>query len=102
MEINIKNDGAGNIVAELSGRLDANSSPQLQQVFDEMGESLQKADVTLEFSALDYVSSAGLRVLLIIQKKVLAAQGSLTIRNINNLVREVFDMTGFSNILKIV
>lgn len=102
MEIDVKNDDTGAIVVGLSGRIDANSSPSLQQAFDEMGGSLQKANLTLDFSAIDYVSSAGLRVLLMLQKKMLAAQGSLTIRNIQGSVREVFDMTGFSTIFKIV
>jgi anti-sigma B factor antagonist/stage II sporulation protein AA (anti-sigma F factor antagonist) len=100
VEINIKNGERG-VVAELSGRLDANSSPQLQKAFDEMGEDAYKLEVLLDFSAVDYVSSAGLRVLLILQKKILAARGSMTVENLRGTVREVFDMTGFSAIFKL-
>jgi anti-anti-sigma factor len=102
VDIDIKNDDGGAIVAGLSGRLDAGSAPSLQKAFSEMEKDAGKPDVVLDFAGVDYVSSAGLRELLILQKKILAAQGSLTIRNISGLVREVFDMTGFSTILKIV
>jgi anti-anti-sigma factor len=94
-------DGDGETIVELSGRLDANSSPLLQHSFDAMSEDLFKANIALDFSAVDYISSAGLRVLLIIQKKIMAAGGSFFVRNPNGAVREVFDMTGFSAILKI-
>jgi anti-anti-sigma factor len=102
VEIDIRNDDGGAIAVGISGRLDANSSPSLQQAFDEMGESLQKTNLTLDLSELEYISSAGLRVLLILQKKMAAAQGSLTVKNIQGPVREVLDMTGFSALLKIV
>jgi anti-anti-sigma factor len=102
VEIDVKKDDTGAIVVGLSGRLDANSSPSLQQAFDEIEESLRKTSLTLDLSAMDYISSAGLRALLILQKKMLAAQGSLAIRNIRDSVREVFDMTGFSTLFKIV
>jgi anti-anti-sigma factor len=100
VEINIKNIGGG-VVAELSGRLDAVTSPSLQKAFDEMSGDSYKSDVVLDFSAVDYISSAGLRVLLILQKKIRASQGSLNIKNLNGAVREVFDMTGFSAVFDI-
>lgn len=102
MEINIKDNDTGAVVVELSGRLDANTSPSLQRALDEMGENPLETNLTLDLSAVDYVSSAGLRVLLILQKKILAARGSLTIKNVRGSVRDVFDMTGFSTIFKIV
>jgi anti-anti-sigma factor len=102
VEIDIKDDGKGTIVAVLFGRLDANSAPSLQKAFFDMEKGMDKTNVVLDFAGVDYVSSAGLRELLILQKKILAAQGSLTIKNISGLAREVFDMTGFSTILKIV
>jgi anti-anti-sigma factor len=102
VEIHINNDDSGGVVAGLFGRLDANSAQSLQEAFRGMGEDSDKRNVVLDFAGVDYVSSAGLRELLILQKKILAAQGSLTIRNISGLVREVFDMTGFSTILKVV
>jgi len=55
----------------------------------------------LDFDKLDFVSSAGLRVLLLIQKKSKALSGSLVIKNVKPEIQEVFDMTGFSDILTI-
>lgn len=55
----------------------------------------------LDFDKLDFVSSAGLRVLLLIQKKSKALNGSLVIKNVKPEIQEVFDMTGFSDILTI-
>ena len=55
----------------------------------------------LDFDKLDFVSSAGLRVLLLIQKKSKALSGSLVIKNVKPEIQEVFDMTGFSDILNI-
>jgi anti-anti-sigma factor len=101
VEINI-NSSNGELLVELSGRLDASSSPLIQKTFDEMSEDLYRSNVVLDFSAVNYVSSAGLRVLFILQKKILAAQGSLNIRNLNDVVREVFHMTGFYAIFKII
>ncbi|MDR2175074.1 MAG: STAS domain-containing protein [Synergistaceae bacterium] len=100
VEISIKNDESG-VVVELCGRLDADGAPLLQKAFDEMGEGLYGADAAVDFSAVDYISSSGLRVLLVLQKKVHAARGSLNVRNLNGAVREVFDMTGFSAIFKV-
>jgi anti-anti-sigma factor len=105
VEIDITYDDEG-AKLKLEGRLDTNGAPDLQKkgfqkAFDKMGEDLYKSKVVLDFSAVKYISSAGLRVLLIFQKKMLAAHGSLSIVNLNDTVREVFDMTGFSAIFKI-
>jgi anti-anti-sigma factor len=100
VEINIQNIGGG-IIVKLSGRLDTNTSPSLQKAFDEMSEGAYKSNVVLDFSGLDYISSAGLRALLMLQKNILAAQGSLNIKNPNLAVREVFNMTGLSAVFNI-
>jgi anti-anti-sigma factor len=100
VEINIKNSGGG-IIAELSGRLDAGSSQSFQKAFDAMSADSYKSDIVLDFSAVDYISSAGLRAILILQKKIRASQGSLDIKNLSGAVRDVFDMTGFSAIFNI-
>jgi anti-anti-sigma factor len=100
MKINIE-CGSGGVIAKLSGRLDANTSPSFKKAFDEMGEDAFKSDVVLDFSAVKYISSAGLRELLVLQRKIKAAQGSLGIENLGSAVREVFDMTGFSAIFNI-
>jgi anti-anti-sigma factor len=101
MDINVKKDNEGGIIAELSGRLDTNSAPLLQRVFDDMPEEDLRKAVVLDLAETTYVSSAGLRVLLLLQKKITAAGGSLSVGNLCEQVREVFDMTGFSAILKV-
>ncbi len=84
----------------LEGRLDTTTAPQLQDVlipaFDEAKE------ITLDFSALAYVSSAGLRVLLMGQKEAKKKGGSMTICGVSEEIMEVFEMTGFADMLTIV
>ena len=58
--------------------------------------------LTLDFSRLDYISSAGLRVLLVAQKMMKKSGGAMSIANVSPAVKEVFDITGFSDILTIM
>ena len=82
----------------LSGRLDTNTAPQLEA---ELKASLSGAEsLVLDFTALDYLSSAGLRVLLGAQK-VMNKQGAMVVRNVNETIMEIFDITGFCDILTI-
>lgn len=82
----------------LEGRLDTMTSPELEK---ELKASLEGIDsLTLDFSKLEYISSAGLRVLLSAHK-AMSGKGGMTVRNVNEIVREVFDVTGFSDILTI-
>lgn len=81
----------------VSGRLDTMTAPALEQ---ELKQSTEKiTELTLDFQDLQYISSAGLRVLLGAHK---AMKGKLVIKNVNEMVMEVFDVTGFSDILTIV
>ena len=90
------NQNALNI--KLEGRLETTTAPELEAVIkNELGGI---NDLTFDFSALDYISSAGLRVLLTAQK-LMNAQGTMKITGTNEIVREVFDITGFSDILTI-
>ena len=83
----------------LSGRLDTMTAPELEK---ELGAGLQGiTELTLDFAGLDYISSAGLRVLLSAQK-AMRRQGSMKIRNANTMILEIFKVTGFSDILTIV
>ena len=84
----------------LEGRLDTTSAPAAQDVF--MKAAGEYSKIALNFSTLDYVSSAGLRALLALQKQVNRTGGSLTLTNVSPVVMEVFEMTGFSGILQIV
>ena len=88
----------GKAFFELTGRLDTTTAPQLEQ---EVKASLEGVtDLTLDLKGLDYISSAGLRVLLYAQKEM-NKQGAMTVRNVNETVMEIFELTGFSDILTI-
>ena len=80
----------------LSGRLDTTTAPDLEQEARASLDGMQT--LTLDLAALEYISSAGLRVLLSMQK-TMNKQGTMIVRNVNDTVREVFDITGFSDIL---
>lgn len=99
MKIDVKQDGEI-FVVELEGRMDTNTSPEFQKEM-EAYYSKEGFNMILDFDKLDFVSSAGLRVLLLIQKKSKALSGSLVIKNVKPEIQEVFDMTGFSDILTI-
>lgn len=82
----------------IDGRLDTNTAPQLEA---ELKEALDQVDtLVMDFAKLAYISSAGLRVLLATQK-IMNKQGSMTIKNVSEEVMEVFDLTGFVDILNI-
>ena len=88
----------GALTVALEGRLDTMTAPELEA---ELNNSLSGADsLTLDFSKLDYISSAGLRVLLSAHKAMIA-KGGMTITNVNEVVQEVFEVTGFADILTI-
>ena len=98
MEINKTLDGSKLTVA-LSGRLDTTTAPVFEK---ELKESLNGVDdLTLDFSGLEYISSAGLRVLLSAQKMLNASGGAMKIVGANDIVKEIFEVTGFSDILTI-
>lgn len=95
MKINNQKEGTQLVIA-LEGRLDTTSAPQLE---DSIKGSLAGIEMLImDFTGLEYISSAGLRILLSTQK-VMNKQGKMVIRNANDVVKEVFDMTGFSDIL---
>ena len=97
MTINKQQNGNALTLA-LEGRLDTVTSPELEAV---LKASLDGADsLTLDFAKLDYISSAGLRVLLSAHK-AMSAKGGMKVTNVNEIVREVFDVTGFADILTI-
>ena len=82
----------------LEGRLDTMTAPELEA---EMNQGLGNAEsLVLDFSKLDYISSAGLRVLLSAHK-VMSAKGGMKVKHVNEVVQEVFEVTGFADILTI-
>lgn len=93
-----KNISETSLTLNISGRLDTTTAPQLEA---ELKESLAGVEhLVLDFAALDYLSSAGLRVLLAAQK-TMNKQGDMVVRNVNETIAEIFDVTGFCDILTI-
>ena len=82
----------------LEGRLDTGTAPELEKVLNESLDQVKA--LTIDMSALEYISSAGLRTLLS-AKKALYNKGTIKIVNPNDIVKEVFTVTGFSNIFDI-
>lgn len=83
---------------ELEGHLDTNTAPELQTALEDL-DGIE--DLQLDFSKLEYVSSAGLRVLLIAAKQMKAKNCKLVIHNVNTDIMDVFIITGFNDILTI-
>ena len=97
--MNIKIEKVDNsTVFKLEGRLDTVTAPELEQVINNEGESLE--NLVLDFSGINYISSAGLRVLLGAQKKM-NVQGSMELVNVNENIMDIFEMTGFADVLVI-
>ena len=97
MTINPKQEGSKLTIA-LEGRLDTGSAPQLEGMLKETLRGV--TDLEMDFADLAYISSAGLRVLLSAMK-VMKKQGSMVVRNVNETVMEVFEITGFADMLTI-
>lgn len=94
----LKEQNAKTMILTLEGRLDAMTSPELEAVLEK--EIRNTTELILDFEHLEYISSAGLRVLLTTQKKM-NTQGTMIIRKVCENVREVFEITGFTDILTI-
>ncbi len=97
MNIEKKLDG-GKLSLKVIGRLDTNTSPELEAEMNLDGVN----EVLFDLSELEYVSSAGLRVFLTAQKAMMACGGQMTIANPNATVKGVFDITGCSDIFTLV
>lgn len=76
------------------GRLDSSSAPELERIVSEQLDSSVQ-HVIFDLSSLDYISSAGLRVVLLAGKKLRASKGKLVLVGLRDMVREVFEMSGF-------
>lgn len=97
MNINIEREN-GKVIMKIEGRLDTTTAPELEKAINDEGEALKS--LTLDFGGVDYISSAGLRVLLTAQKKM-NVQGSMELTNVSEAVMDIFEMTGFADILVI-
>ena len=93
-----KNLQGEKLLVKVSGRLDTTTAPELE---GDLRASLDDVkDLVFDFADLDYISSAGLRVLLSAQK-IMNKQGSMKLQNVSSEIMDIFDVTGFSDILTI-
>ncbi len=93
-----KNQNGDSLTVALEGRLDTTTAPELDKA---LRDSLAGVtDLTLDFEKLEYISSAGLRVLLTLHK-TMSNRGRMKVCNVGEIVREVFEVTGFVDILEI-
>ena len=98
--INITKNTAGEKTElKLSGRLDTTTAPQLEAEVRVLPETL--FELIMDFTNLEYLSSAGLRVILAAQKLMNARSGKMEIRNVNETIMEIFEVTGFTDVLTI-
>ena len=97
MTVNTISDGE-KLTIEISGRLDTNTSPKLEAGLKQSISGVK--ELVFDFSEVEYISSAGLRVLLAAQK-VMNRQGSMKLTGVRPEINEIFEITGFSDILTI-
>lgn len=83
----------------VSGRLDSNTAPELEGKIKDIIDNI--SSLSFDFSGLDYISSAGLRVLLASHKRMIASNGTMTIKNARENVKEIFAITGMGNVFNI-
>lgn len=93
-----KTKNASALTLAIEGRLETTTAPELETVVKNELDGV--TELIFDFSALDYISSAGLRVILTAQK-IMNKQGSMKITGANEIVREVFDLTGFTDIITV-
>ena len=96
MTINVERDYEL-VTLEITGRLDATTAPNLDSVIGELSEDTK--ELIFDMSGVEYISSAGIRVLLGAYKKMTTSEGMVRIEKANETVREVFEMTGLSGML---
>lgn len=100
MEV-IINKQEGKTLVELKGRIDTTNADRFQQEVSPLMEGDQ-LDIDIDCTEMTYTSSQGLRTFLLLQKSVNARGGKMVLHNMNPMVKEVFDITGFSNIITIL
>lgn len=100
MEVTITQQDSKSFVI-ISGRLDTTTADKFQQDIAPLMQG-DKPDIDIDCGGMSYTSSQGLRIFLSLQKSVTARGGKMVMRNMNPQVKEVFDITGFSNIITII
>ena len=99
--LEIRSEENGNeVVIYIEGRMDTNSSPKVMEEVEKYVNTAQK--IILDIDKVDYVSSAGLRVFVMADQQIIANGGELNVRNVANPIAEIFEMTGFNNMLTII
>ena len=99
MNISIKKEGGALFIA-VAGRLDTVTSAMLKERLE--AEGYENADIDFDFGQVEYISSAGLRLILLLQRQTDQTGNKLLIRNVNRVVAEVFKVAGFNKTLNIV
>lgn len=95
----VKNYNEKELTIEVGDRIDTVTAPNFEnEILDEMGKF---DSLIIDFANLEYISSAGLRVLIATQKKLKPEDIPMTIKNVNDTINEIFRMSGFDKILKI-
>ncbi len=94
-----QNKNGNELTIALQGRLDTATAPELEEVIRSSLDGV--TELVLDLKELDYISSAGLRVLLAAQK-TMNKQGAMKVQNVNETVNEIFEVTGFTDILTII
>ena len=97
MTINVERDYEL-VTLEIKGRLDTTTAPNLEAVINELSEDTK--ELVFDMAELEYISSAGIRVLIAAYKKMNLNQGIMRIEKANDIVHEVFEMTGLSPMLE--
>ena len=99
MQSTVKKEN-GTLYIAVSGRLDTVTSAELKAKLEE--EGYENVDIDFDFTEVEYISSAGLRLVLALQKQATETGNKLVIRNINKVVAEIFRVSGFNKALNIV
>ena len=99
MKITQRTEGQSTTISP-EGRIDTVTAPELEEAMSNVPGDV--TSLSFDFAKVEYISSAGLRVLLVAQKNMMKAGASMTIANVAPAVKEVFDITGFSTIFTIV
>ena len=96
----VKKQDGDTLTVKLDGRLDTNTAPDFQTEMEPLLNDISK--LVLDFDKLDYISSAGLRVLLTFEQEMEEQEKTLELTHVNDIIHDVFDVTGFLDILTIV
>ena len=96
----VKKQEGDTLTVKLDGRLDTNTAPEFQTELEPQLSGISKLE--LDFEKLDYLSSAGLRVLLTFEQELEEQGKTMEVTHVNDIIHDVFDVTGFLDILTIV